>query len=115
MDGKRRRKTRQEWAEIMEAQAKSGRSAAGYCREHEIDYKRFLYHRKRARRAARPIQGENLKTSGIPSFIPISIPQSGSIRIILAKGVVLESDRLPDVDWLIEFTAKLSEGGKVAC
>lgn len=43
-----RRKVRRDWAAVLEAQAASGQTAGTSCRGHDIPYKTFLYHRRKA-------------------------------------------------------------------
>ena len=59
-------RTKEQWKQIIEAQQKSGMSAAGYCRTHGIREKRFLYHRSRFKgdtqyTALKPIKDERIE------------------------------------------------------
>ena len=56
----------EQWKEIIEAQRRSGMSAAEYCRRHGIKEKRFLYHRSRFSResqytALKPVRDERIE------------------------------------------------------
>lgn len=100
----RLKRRRRDWAGIIEAQSKSGQTAGIYCREHDIPYKLFLYHRRKTQRGR-----------SASSFIPMCASPAPHVVLRLSSGVVLESDRLPEVSWLIELARKLPGGGKATC
>lgn len=85
-----------EWDELIERHAESGMPASKYCRTHGINYKLFLYHRRRLRRQC---AGAESCSSG---FIPATISGTGGTRLILPHGVVLETEHIPEASWMAE-------------
>ena len=114
----KRRKAREpkyNWSALIKAQAASGQKASSYCREHGINYDLFRYYRKK--QLAADVEAEPTRELALSSsrFIPMNIPQSSSIRLAVGKGIVLESDQLPDVGWLVELITKLPSAGAISC
>jgi|SRR3989304_3917532 len=110
MDGVEARLGR-DWEGIVEAQVRSQRSAAGFCREHRLTYSTFLYHRKQVQK----MSGRSLTIAGsagvIPAarprgFIPVRVERGCGIRLHFPRGLVLESDQLPAADWVVEVAGR---------
>ena len=57
------------WTEVIEAQARSGQSAASYCRSKGIHYDLFLYYRRKVSKQTRLDQQRNSATKSESSFI----------------------------------------------
>lgn len=106
------------WPAIVEAQARSPQSAAGFCREQGIPYSTFLYHRKKIRK----MPGRSLAIAGstgfIPEarqrgFIPIRVEGGSGIRFRFPGGLLLESDQLPSAAWVVEVAGRwgMAKGG----
>lgn len=96
-----------EWERIVEAQARSQQTAAGFCRDHGIAYHTFLYHRKKIQE----MSGRSLTIAGSAGinpdgrqrgFVPVRVERSCGIRIHFPGGVFLESDQAPGAGWLVE-------------
>lgn len=107
-----------EWKAIFEAQGISKRSAAGFCREQGIDYKQFLYHRRKLRTGSMKAQTVSRSCGVIPvslgqSFIPVRVEESCGMRLRFPGGLVLESERIPPAAWVVE-VARRWLGAEVA-
>jgi len=108
------------WQAIFEAQERSHWSGAGFCREHGIEYKQFLYHRHKIRKR----RGKQLATvapaGAVPvvrhrGFIPIRIEGSCGVRLHFSRGLVLESDQLPPAAWVVEVAERWMGGAVASC
>lgn len=113
-------KLRREWRGIVEAQARSGKTAAVFCRGHEIPYTNFLYHRRKLQKSNQPevskAQGPGLMPLDRPgSFMPVKIEGFGSIRLRFPGGLVVESDGLPPAGWVVELARHWSGEGESSC
>jgi hypothetical protein len=110
MDKDSRRVDREErdWAAIVKAQASSQQTAADFCREQDLSYSTFLYHRSKIQKRASS-SAIVRSTSGIPAVRPpgfIRMQVEGcSNRLCFPGGVVLESDQLPEAGWVVEVAA----------
>lgn len=126
-NGGKVRRTEAEWQGIVEAAKRSGTTGSGYCRAQGIDYRQFLYHRRKIL----PKNAGALATSGrrvsVPAsvmapraFIPIEVGRRCSsvgsgrlgVRLEFPCGLVLGSEELPPAAWLVEVAARWA-GGEV--
>lgn len=104
--GKWIKKTALEWAEVFKAQAGSGVTAAGFCREQGISYKQFLYFRKKVRQAKRSLAVATSST-GSPlgqdgRFIPVAVQMGCAMRVRFPRGLTVESDGILPASWVVE-------------
>jgi len=108
------------WQAIFEAQERSHRSGAGFCREQGIEYKQFLYHRHKLRKR-RGKQLATMASSGaMPvvrqrGFIPIRVEGRCGVRLQFSRGLVLESDQLPPAAWVVEVAERWRGGAAASC
>lgn len=100
-----------EWKAVFEARGASKRSAAGFCREHGIDYNQFLYHRRKyltdgglALVVSR--SGGAVSVARGRGFIPIRVEESCGMRLRFPRGLVLEADRIPSAAWVVDVAAR---------
>jgi hypothetical protein len=105
-----------EWRGIIEAQARSQRSAAGFCREHGITYHAFLYHRRKIQKKSGQSVAIAEPAGVIPAgrgFIPVRVERGCGIRLHLPGGLLLESDQLPAAAWVVEVAGRwgMAKGG----
>jgi len=96
-----------EWTAIIEAQERAGISAAGFCSQHNISYKNFLYHRgkvlKKSSRALAIARSAGIDSiAGRRVFIPVRVNEDSGIRLRFPRGLVLETDELPPASWVAE-------------
>jgi hypothetical protein len=96
-----------DWRVIVEAQVKSGQTAAGFCREHGIGYTNFLYHRDKLQKTNRPEVAMKRASRLVPmtrqgSFLPIKLEGGSGIRLRFPGGLVVESEELPATAWVVE-------------
>jgi hypothetical protein len=103
-----RRRPRQDWAAVLEAQAASGQTAGVYCREHGIPYKSFLYQRRKARAGAGAPRTCAIQPSSASAFVPVRVtsPTAGAV-LRLFPGIVVECERLPEAGWLADLARRL--------
>ncbi|MFH0798944.1 MAG: hypothetical protein V2A66_02040 [Pseudomonadota bacterium] len=100
-----------EWKAIFEAQRISNRSAAGFCREHGIDYGHFLYHRRKIL-TDDGLALAVLRSGGVVpavrdrGFIPIRVEDPCGMRLRFPRGLILEADRIPPAAWVAELAAR---------
>lgn len=95
-----------EWAAIFEAQSRSGRSAAKYCRDEGIPYKQYLYIRKKERQskmslaiaASEPVVPA-IRNRG---FVPVMIERGSLMRVKFPRGMVVESEGILPASWVVE-------------
>lgn len=111
--------SRDDWVAIIQEQARSGRTAAGFCRDRGITYTNFLYHRgkilrKRGQSPAPTESGSAVSLVRSKGFIPIRIGGRCGIRLCFPRGLVVESDQLPEAAWLVE-VAERWIGEKKSC
>ena len=95
---KKTRRSRAEWESIIEEQAASGESVAGFCKSRDISTTAF-YNRRSALN----------KSSS--DFRPVKItpaPSSGKVRCVLLSGLQLEWDSRVPVDSILSFIRALS-------
>lgn len=90
-----------EWNEAIAKHAESGMSATRYCREHEIDYKMFVYHRRKLRRES---NGDGCNAS---RFVRMAVSNTGRTRLILPHGIILETEAIPEVSWIAKLARAL--------
>jgi len=96
-----------EWKAIFEAQGRSRRSAAGFCREQGIDYGHFLYHRRKTltdggRALVVSRSGGVMPVARKRGFIPIRVEEPCGIRLRFPCGLALEADRIPPAAWVAD-------------
>lgn len=104
---KRDKRTAAEWAAVFKVQAGSGISAARFCREQGIDYKRFLYHRNKNRKESMGHMAMTVSSAAVSvarqrGFIPVKVERCCSARFLFPRGLVLESDGLFPAAWVAE-------------
>lgn len=94
----------EEWAAIVREQAGSHQSAADFCRNHGITYSTFLYHRDKILKKKALVLRQSGAVPAVRSkgFIPITIEGRGGLRLRFPRGLVVESDGLPEASWLME-------------
>lgn len=113
----RTRRSKAEWAAILEGQERSGLSAARYCREQDISYKQFLYRRRVLRKnhgaLAMSRSPRGMAVSG--GFIPVHVNDSAGVRIQFPMGLVLESDGIPSPSWVVEVARRWADGERFPC
>lgn len=119
--GKWAKKTASEWEAIFEAQAGSGITGAGFCRGQGINYRHFLYFRKkRLRRGQAQSLAWTAPAGVLPSvrqhrFTPVMVEKSRGIRLRFSRGLVLESDVLLPASWVAEVASLWLSGGGEPC
>ncbi len=109
-----------EWQAIIEAQARSQRTAAGFCREQEIEYKQFLYHRNKIRKRGGKHLAMTVPASAFPrarqrGFIPIMVEARVGVRIYFSRGFKVESDELPPAAWVAEVALRCGDAEASPC
>lgn len=109
-----------EWAAVVEAQERSRRSAAGFCREHGIAYEHFLYHRRKRHRNGNEALAIARSAGVMPvarprGFIPIKVDEDVGIRIRFPRGLVLESDQLPPAAWVADVAWRFATSEVAPC
>ena len=119
MDGRVTRLER-DWQGIVEAQARSRQSAAGFCREHGISYHLFLYHRRKIqKKSSRSLAiagaGGTTPAARARGFIPIRVEGGCGIRLHFPRGLVLESGQLPPAGWVVEVAERWIVGEEGSC
>ena len=83
---------RRQWRAVVAEQAKSGLTAADFCRDRHIKVSLFYRWRRRLRRTE-----EHRVSTGFLELTPETAAQSGSgIRIHLANGLSIELERVFD-------------------
>lgn len=115
----RTRRTREEWAAIVEAQERSGESATSFCRQRGINCGQFWYWRKisktKSEVAEEPSVSRALSLTKPGAFIPVKLGESGSIRFRFPGGLVLESDRIPPAGWVVDLVAEWNSREVTQC
>ena len=111
------KRSKAEWAAILEAQEKAGESASRFCNEQGISYKQFLYRRRVFKKSHRPAMTTASSRSVMVSggFIPIHVNEGASIRLRFPMGLVLESDRVPSAAWVVEVARRWAGGEDFLC
>lgn len=109
-----------EWKAIFEAQKISKRSMAGFCRDHDIDYKQFLYHRRKIltyedQSLAVSKSSEVMSADREHGFIPIRVEGLSSMRLRFPRGLVLEADRIPSASWVVEVAKRWLDAETTSC
>ena len=109
MDGARRVRPRRDWAAILAAQGASGQTAGVYCREHDIPYKSFLYHRRKHRAAQDASESCDVHVQRPRSvFAKLHVSAARLHAIVRIPGVEVACEGLPDPSWLTELAYKLA-------
>ena len=112
-------RTESEWCNLFETQKHSGQSVASFCKEKSIPYSRFLYYRARLPKQSRLGQtNSSLKfTSRQKSFIPVEVNDENGqgVRVLLPRGIILEFENMPSVDWLRKLLCRQLSGKGVSC
>jgi hypothetical protein len=107
-------RTEGDWLALVEACKKSGVSAAVFCRGQGVSYPLFLYHRSKILKK----RGEILPSRGLGifptaggrrAFIPVQVSEGRSVRLKFPRGLVLESNELPNASWLVEVAWRWNE------
>lgn len=110
-----------EWDAIFEAQKASHQTAARYCREQGIDYKQFLYLRKKDQRRQSTQSLMIAGSAGIAStvrqrgFMKVMVEKSCGIRLRFPRGLVVESDSLLPAMWVTEVARRWICEGNEPC
>ena len=76
------------WRLVIRKHATSGRSAAAFCREHNISIHQFRWWRRRFKK-----ENSQGKESGFLQLVPFSKSQHSGIRIRLHNGVCIEVEQ----------------------
>jgi hypothetical protein len=76
------------WRAIIEKQAASGKSAALFCRDHNIKIHQFHWWRGRFRK-----ENTEGKETGFLELVPCSRSQHSGIRICLSDGLLIEVEQ----------------------
>jgi hypothetical protein len=110
-------KAKRDWIAIVEAQARSQKTAADFCREQGITYHTFLYHRWKIQKMSRQGLAIARSTSLAPitrngGFLPIRVEGGSSIRLRFPSGVVVESEALPAAAWVVELAQRWNGEGE---
>lgn len=113
-------RSEEEWKAIIEAQERSHRSAAGFCREHDIVYGHFLYHRRKLHRNGDDVLAIARSAGIMPAarpggFIPIKIEGCHGLRLRFPMGLVLESDQLLSAAWVVDVARRWTGEGVAPC
>lgn len=105
------KRSKAEWAAVLEAQERSGESASRFCGEQGISYKQFLYRRRVHKKSSRPLAmgGSSRVMSVSRGFLPIHVDESVGIRLRFPMGLVLESDRIPSAAWVVEVARRWTD------
>jgi len=109
-----------DWLALVGACAKSGESAAVFCRGGGVSYPLFLYHRGKIlkkRGEIAPSRGLGiLATAGRRrAFIPVQVSEGRGVRLKFPRGLVLESNELPNASWLVEVALRWNDLGGSPC
>ena len=126
---KKASRTREEWQGLIEEYVKRGHTMSSFCRERGIEYKDFLYHRgnilKKSsdrlseRRCAGLVPRRGVGSVAIQrhgAFKPVHVvAESRGVRLKFARGLVLESDELPDATWLVEVALRWNDAEVSPC
>ena len=126
-----------DWVALVEACEKSGVSAAVFCRGQSVAYSLFLYHRskilKKRGRSLLEARGEIVPSRrglGIfpvvgkrRAFIPVQVSESRNVRLKFprrgelaeSRGLVLESNELPNASWLVEVALRWNDAEGSSC
>ena len=107
-------RSRAEWVAILEKQERSGKTMAGFCREQSIGYFQFLYRRKTLRKS-NPSLGMTESSQSGSRFIPIKVEEGTSFRLRFPMGLVLESDRIPPAEWIVDIATAWTIRGVTRC
>jgi hypothetical protein len=109
-------RSRAEWAAVVEAQERSGESAARFCPEQSLCYSQFLYRRKALKKRSQSLaMSGSLRGVSVSGFIPVKVEEGGGVRLRFPQGPVLESDRLPSAAWLVEVARRWADGEDSPC
>ena len=95
---KKARRSQAEWQSIIQEQAASGESVAGFCKSRDISTTAF-YNRRSALN----------KSSSV--FKPVKItqtPSGGKVRCVLPSGLQLEWDSIVSPESILSFIRALS-------
>jgi hypothetical protein len=86
------------WRGLVDQQAKSGKTAACFCRAHHLKVEQFYRWRRRFRRQRQ----DNDKTEGFLQLIPASkqLSQHSGIRLHFSPALYIELERGFDPDTL---------------
>lgn len=119
--GKWIKRTAAEWEAVFKSQAGSGVSGARYCRDHGVDYKQFLYFRKKLIRKRNP-QVLTIAESGITmpvarreGFVPVRVENGCAMRLRFPRGLVVESDGILPPSWIAEAAERWLRMGDESC
>ena len=80
-----------QWTHHIEAQARSGKSQAQYCRENGIDLKSFGYHKKRIRKQA---PSGFIQIQGKEEYIEIESRDGIRVRVPASYGLLRVMEEL---------------------
>jgi hypothetical protein len=98
-----REERRDYWRALIEKHAKSGLSAAAFCKGQELNPQRFYSWRKRFNR--------DPQNTGFIRLVPTSKTSDSGVRILLDHGICVEVDRGFDPVTLRETIDALSSRG----
>lgn len=102
---------KQDWIGVVEAQSRSGQSGRSYCREHDVPYKLFLYHRRKFLRTRKRMRTGRRGQRRASSFVPVQISTAGRVVLRLPSGIILESERYPEARWIVDLSRELTAKG----
>ncbi len=122
---KKASRTWEEWQGLIEEYVRRGHTMSSFCRERGIVYKDFLYHRSKILKKSSDRLSETRCAGLVPSrgvgslpvamrrqgaFMPVHVvAESRGVRLKFARGLVLESDELPDATWLVEVALRWND------
>jgi len=112
-------RTESDWAALVEACRKSGQSAAVFCRGQGVGYSLFLYHRSKIlkNRCVGIVsrQGHGSLAVRRSVFMPVHVSESMGVRLKFPRGLVVESNELPEAAWLVEVALRWNDLGGTPC
>jgi hypothetical protein len=91
------KRTKQDWQALITAQAKSGLTAAAFCRKHSVNAKYFSLRKKQ------------LSNPDTPAFLPVQLtsPAGDDIHVDW-QGVALRLPISISPQWIADFIHRLS-------
>lgn len=99
------RRTREEWQALFAAQARSGLSAAAFCREHGLKASQFW-------RRRRQLQGPSRSGAARSAFVPVTVRRSVEPPVMELRVGPALSLRLPGSvapTWVAELLSALRD------
>lgn len=92
-EGKRRRRTAEQWRELLERQAASGQNVEAFCRSVSVTTASFYRWRKQLSKTVGDVEATTQATSATPAFVELGALGGGGDRweleLALGAGMVL--------------------------